>query len=67
MRKMPVDFFGRPGHIRKDGRVIYDLSLYRVKAPSASHYPWDYYEKISVIPGETAFRPESDGACKFDK
>jgi branched-chain amino acid transport system substrate-binding protein len=67
MRKIPVDFFGRPGHIRKDGRVVYDLSLYRVKAPSASRYPWDYYEKISVIPGDNAFRPESDGACKFDK
>jgi len=67
MRKMPVDFFGRPAHIRQDGRVVYDLSLYRVKTPSASHYPWDYYEKISVIPGETAFRPESDGACKLDR
>jgi branched-chain amino acid transport system substrate-binding protein len=67
MRKIPVDFFGRPGHIRKDGRVVYDLSLYRVKAPSASRYSWDYYEKISVIPGDKAFRPESDGACKFDK
>ncbi|WP_246735134.1 ABC transporter substrate-binding protein [Bradyrhizobium sp. S69] len=67
MRKMPVDFFGRPGHIRQDGRVVYDLSLYRVKTPSASRTPWDYYEKISVIPGETAFRPESDGACKFDR
>ena len=42
-------------------------SLYRVKTPSASRYAWDYYEKISVIPGETAFRPESDGACKFDR
>jgi branched-chain amino acid transport system substrate-binding protein len=67
MRKMPVDFFGRPAHIRQDGRVVYDLSLYRVKTPSASRYPWDYYEKISVIPGETAFRPESDGACKVDR
>ena len=67
MRKMPVDFFGRPAHIRQDGRVVYDLALYRVKTPSASRYPWDYYEKISVIPGETAFRPESEGACKFDR
>jgi branched-chain amino acid transport system substrate-binding protein len=67
MRKLPVDFFGRPGHVRADGRVIYDLSLYRVKAPSASKYPWDYYEKISVIPGDKAFRPESDGACKYDR
>jgi branched-chain amino acid transport system substrate-binding protein len=67
MRKLPVDFFGRPAHIRKDGRVIYDLSLYRVKTPAASKGPWDYYEKIAVIPGDKAFRPESDGACKFDK
>lgn len=67
MRKLPVDFFGRPARVRQDGRVVYDLSLYRVKAPSASHSPWDYYEKISVIPGDKAFRPESDGACKYDK
>jgi branched-chain amino acid transport system substrate-binding protein len=65
MRKMPVDFFGRPAHIRADGRVIYDLSLYRVKAPSASKYDWDYYEKITTIPGDKAFRPEGEGECKL--
>lgn len=67
MRKLPVDFFGRPARIRNDGRVVYDLSLYRVKAPSASRYEWDYYEKTSVIPGDRAFRPESEGACKLTK
>jgi branched-chain amino acid transport system substrate-binding protein len=66
MRKLPVDFFGRPAHIRKDGRVIYDLSLYRVKTPEASKYPWDYYEKIAVIPGDKAFRPEDAGGCKLN-
>jgi len=65
MRKLPVDFFGRPAHIRADGRVIYDLSVYRVKKPEASKYPWDYYEKISVIPGDKAFRPEGEGGCKL--
>ncbi len=65
MRKLPVDFFGRRAHIRADGRVVYDLSLYRVKAPSASRYDWDYYEKISTIPGDKAFRPEGEGECKF--
>jgi branched-chain amino acid transport system substrate-binding protein len=65
MRKMPVDFFGRPARIRADGRVIYDLSLYRVKAPSASKYPWDYYEKIATISGDKAFRPEGEGGCKL--
>jgi branched-chain amino acid transport system substrate-binding protein len=65
MRKLPVDFFGRPAHIRPDGRVIYDLSVYRVKKPEASKFPWDYYEKISVIPGDKAFRPEGEGGCKL--
>jgi branched-chain amino acid transport system substrate-binding protein len=65
MRKLPVDFFGRPAHIRADGRVIYDLSVYRVKKPEASKYPWDYYEKVSVIPGGKAFRPEGEGGCKL--
>jgi branched-chain amino acid transport system substrate-binding protein len=63
MRSMPVDFFGRPARIRQDGRLIYDLFLYRVKAPSASKYSWDYYEKISTIPGDRAFRPEGEGGC----
>ena len=65
MRKRPVDFFGRPAHIRADGRVIYDLSVYRVKRPEQSKYRWDYYEKISVIPGDKAFRPEGEGGCKL--
>jgi len=65
MRELPVDFFGRPARIRQDGRVIYDLSLYRVKSPSVSRSPWDYYEKISTIPGDKAFRPENEGGCKI--
>lgn len=67
MRRLPVDFFGRPAHIRPDGRVIYPLSLYRVKSPDASRYPWDYYEKISTIPGDQAFRPEVEGGCNLGK
>ncbi|WP_076858380.1 ABC transporter substrate-binding protein [Bradyrhizobium mercantei] len=67
MRSLPVDFFGRPARIRADGRVIYDLALYRVKAPSASKAPWDYYERISTIPGDKAFRPESEGGCNLVK
>lgn len=65
MRKVPVDFFSRPAHIRPDGRVIYDLSLYRVKAPADSRYPWDYYQKIATIPGAQAFRPQGEGGCKL--
>lgn len=67
MRRLAVDFFGRAARIRADGRVIYDLSLYRVKSPAASRYPWDYYEKISTIPGDSAFRPEGEGGCNLGK
>lgn len=65
MKKMPIDFFGKPARIRQDGRVVYDLNLYKVKAPSASKYAWDYYEKIAAIPGDQAFRPEKDGGCSL--
>lgn len=67
MRKQPVDFFGQPAHIRADGRVVYDLVLYRVKSPDTSRYPWDYYEKISTIPGDKAFRPEGEGGCTLNR
>jgi branched-chain amino acid transport system substrate-binding protein len=67
MRKMPVDYFGQTGSIRPDGRVIYDLALYRVKAPSASKYAWDYYEPLRVIPGDKAFGTATDPACPAER
>ena len=63
MREMPVDYFGQTGSIRPDGRVLYDLTLYKVKSPSASKYPWDYYTLVSTTPLEDAFRPMNQGGC----
>jgi branched-chain amino acid transport system substrate-binding protein len=63
MRAIPVDYFGRDGVIREDGRVIYPLSLYQVKTPAESKYPWDYYKEIQRIDGKDAFRPMADGGC----
>jgi branched-chain amino acid transport system substrate-binding protein len=60
----PVDYFGRPETIRADGRALYDLTLYRVKAPQKSVAPWDDYEAVKTIPASTAFLPASE-ACKF--
>lgn len=57
MREEPVAFFGRPASMRGDGRVMYDLSLYRVKRPSESRGPWDYYTEIGTIPAAEAFLP----------
>ncbi len=57
MRALPVDYLGRPGSIRQDGRVLYDLTLYRVKTPEQSKGPWDYYTPIGTIPAAEAFLP----------
>ena len=62
MRQMPVEWFGRPASIRADGRVLFDLSLYRVKQPSQSAGEWDLYEKLRDIPQAEAFLPAS-AAC----
>lgn len=63
MRATPGDFFGKPVRIRSDGRALYDMTLYRVKAPSESLRPWDYYKAIQTIPADQAFRPVSEGGC----
>ena len=67
MRAMPVDFFGRAGSIRPDGQVIYDLTLYQVKSPGESQYPWDYYKKVRDIPAADAFRPLAEDGCPLGK
>nr|WP_157091665.1 ABC transporter substrate-binding protein [Methylobacterium nodulans] len=63
MRRLPVDYFGHPASIRPDGRVLYDLTLYEVKAPAESKAPYDYYKPIATIPAAEAFRSERDGGC----
>lgn len=57
MRSLPVDYLGRPASVREDGRVIYDLPIYRVKRPGQPREPWDYYERIDTIPAHDAFLP----------
>jgi branched-chain amino acid transport system substrate-binding protein len=63
MRRAPVDFFGRVGLIRSDGRVLYDMTLYQVKSPAESKYPWDYYKAVQTLPKEKVFRPADAGGC----
>jgi branched-chain amino acid transport system substrate-binding protein len=62
MRAMPVAFFGKPATMRADGRLLYDVSLYRVKKPAESKAPWDYYEQVGTVPAAEAFLPMS-AAC----
>lgn len=67
MRQMPVDYFGRPATIRPSGRVVYDLSLYQVKAPAESRYAWDYYKEVGLVPSDQAFRPVADEGCPLNR
>jgi branched-chain amino acid transport system substrate-binding protein len=63
MRQMPVAWFGRPASIRADGRVLFDLTLYRVKSPAESKAPWDYYTSLRDIPQSEAFLPINSAVC----
>ncbi len=62
MRALPVAYFGRPATLRTDGRLLTDLTLYRVKQPRESRGPWDYYTKVGTLPAADAFLPMSP-AC----
>jgi len=67
MRARPVeDFFSRNGKLRSDGLMVHDLVLVQVKKPEESHYPWDYYQVLTHIPGDQAFGPP-DPACPIAK
>jgi branched-chain amino acid transport system substrate-binding protein len=63
MRKLPVDKFGQQVRIQENGRVIYDLGVYRVKTPAESKAPWDYYERIATVAADTAFRSIDTAGC----
>jgi branched-chain amino acid transport system substrate-binding protein len=64
MRRLPVDKFGQEAHIEQNGRVTYDLGVYRVKSPAESRQPWDYYQRIATVPAATAFRPAAASGCE---
>jgi branched-chain amino acid transport system substrate-binding protein len=61
------DFFAKNGVIREDGRMVHDMYLMQVKAPSESKYPWDYYKVVQTIPGEQAFATKAESKCAFWK
>jgi branched-chain amino acid transport system substrate-binding protein len=62
MRDTPVDYFGRPATLRSDGRLLYEVTLYRTKKPEEVKEPWDYCEAIGSMSADQAFLPLSP-AC----
>ncbi len=68
MKEVPTDdpLFGK-GRIRADGRKIHDAYLFRVKSPQDSKGEWDMYQLLATVPGDQAFRPETEGGCPLVK
>lgn len=68
MKATPVtDAYVQNGHIRDDQRLIRDLYLVQVKAPSESKGPWDLVKLVTTVPAEQAFRPLAQSKCPLAK
>ena len=67
MRELPVDDFFAKGRVREDGRMMHDMYLVEVKAPSESKGPWDYYKVLRKIAAEDAAQPLTDSKCPLVK
>ncbi len=64
MRETPInDMFAKGGKLRDDGRMVHDMYLFQVKAPSASKGAWDYYDLKGTVKGEEAFQSMAAGKC----
>jgi branched-chain amino acid transport system substrate-binding protein len=64
MRTIPIeDVFSENAVVREDGRITRTMYLVRVKKPSDSKYPWDYFEVLRSIPPEETVWPLSASKC----
>lgn len=64
MHEMPVQGpLVHNGTLRPDGRMVHDTYLLRVKKPSDSKEPYDFYDLVTTIPAAEAFRPLSASLC----
>ena len=68
MRAMPInDAFTHDAHIRADGHVMREMYLARVKKPSESKGPWDYFEIVRKIAPEETVWSLSESTCALVK
>jgi branched-chain amino acid transport system substrate-binding protein len=66
MREMPInDMMTKNGQVREDGRVLRDLNIVEVKKPEASSGDYDYFEVLTTIPKERAYRGLKEGGCPY--
>lgn len=68
MREMPVnDAFSDNGVLRKDGQLVHDMYIIRVKTPSESTENGDYTERLKILPGELLFQSLEESECPTAK
>ncbi|CAB3900456.1 ABC transporter substrate-binding protein [Achromobacter ruhlandii] len=68
MKSMPIDApFSLNARIREDGLVVRDMMLAQVKSPDQSKAPWDYYNIVRTIPGDSLAWPLSESQCPLVK
>jgi branched-chain amino acid transport system substrate-binding protein len=66
MREMPInDMMTKDGIVREDGRVLRDLHIVEVKAPSESSGDYDYFKVLTTVPKDRAYRSINDGGCEY--
>jgi len=64
MRELPInDLTTKNAHIRGDGRVVRDMFVFKVKKPSESRYPWDYYTLVKRLPGNELMSSDPSPDC----
>ncbi|MCB1461834.1 MAG: ABC transporter substrate-binding protein [Nitratireductor sp.] len=67
MREIKIeDFFVNNSTLYPNGRLIHDMYLLEVKKPSEVTNE-DYFQLVSTVPADQAFRPLSETACPLVK
>jgi branched-chain amino acid transport system substrate-binding protein len=68
MKELPTDdpLFGH-GTLREDGRHAHDVYIFRVKSPSESEVPWDYYRLVGKVAANDTLKPLDQSACPLIK
>lgn len=68
LRSMTVsDMFTPQGHIRVDGKLVFDRFLVRVKSPAESKDPWDCLAITGTVAAADGFRPLAESECPLVK
>jgi branched-chain amino acid transport system substrate-binding protein len=67
LKELPVDDAFAQGKVLANGRMVHDMYLFEVKAPSESKKPWDYYKLLATVPGDKAFFTAKDSGCPLTK